>query len=276
MRDPTFDFCAEMSSAGIAPPDQIVADGRIHRFHDANNDRKGARNGWYVLFSDKIAAGAFGSWKLNLERKWSSVRPGELSHEDRLEFQFRISEAKRQAELARTTVHHEAAERARHIWERSQPARSDHPYLHRKQIGAHCARQSDGVLVIPVSDISGQIHSLQFITRRGEKRFLSGGKLRGCFCGIGNIEGAKKICIAEGFATAASIQEATGLPVAIAFNAGNLMPVAAQIRKTFPDATIVICADNDTNTPGNPGVTKATEAARAIDALLAIPNFAGK
>ena len=83
------------------------------------------------------------------------------------------------------------------------------------------------------------------------------------------------MCIAEGYATGASIHEATGAAVAVAFHAGNLVPVARALRTKFPDLRLIVCADDDVNTPGNPGLAKANEAAQAVGALLAIPDFGG-
>ena len=76
------------------------------------------------------------------------------------------------------------------------------------------------------------LHSLQFISREGDKRFLIGGRVSGCYFPIGKPDGA--LCIAEGYATGASIHEATGTAVAVAFNAGNLLPVASALRAKFP------------------------------------------
>ena len=115
------------------------------------------------------------------------------------------------------------------------------------------------------------LHSLQFIGADGEKRFLTGGRVSGCYFLIGEPDGA--LCIAEGYATGASIHEATGTAVAVAFNAGNLLAVARALRTKFPDLRLIICADDDASTPGNPGLTKAREAAQAVSALLAVPNF---
>ncbi|MEO6929442.1 MAG: toprim domain-containing protein, partial [Casimicrobiaceae bacterium] len=81
------------------------------------------------------------------------------------------------------------------------------------------------------------------------------------------------ICIAEGFATGASIHEATGHAVAVAFNAANLAPVAVALRDKLPDVRMIVCADDDYRTDGNPGMTKAREAALAVSGLLAIPDF---
>jgi putative DNA primase/helicase len=81
------------------------------------------------------------------------------------------------------------------------------------------------------------------------------------------------LCIAEGFATAATIHEVTGYPVAVAFTAGNLELVAQGLHRKFPDLQLIICADDDTATAGNPGLTKAKSAAVAVGAKVAIPEF---
>jgi putative DNA primase/helicase len=95
----------------------------------------------------------------------------------------------------------------------------------------------------------------------------------GCYFSIGNPKGADALCIAEGFATGATIHEVTGYPVAVTFNAGNLLAVAQTMRGKFPDLRLIVCADDDIRTVGNPGITKATEAARSVNGLLAIPDF---
>jgi len=146
------------------------------------------------------------------------------------------------------------------------------PYLTRKGIKAHDARLSRGALTIPLRD-GGKIHSLQFIEADGDKKFLHGGRITGCYFSIGTTKGAAALCICEGFATGASINESTGLPVAVAFNAGNLEAVAKAMRVKFPDLPVIVCADDDYRTAGNPGLTKATAAALGVAGVLAIPDF---
>ncbi len=179
--------------------------------------------------------------------------------------------AKEEADLARERA--EAAKKAAAIWEAAKPAPADHPYLTRKGIKAHGARLHDGRLMLPVRDASGALQSLQFVDGDGGKQFMPGGKVKGCYFSIGNPKGAAALCIAEGFATGASIHEATGHPVAVAFNAGNLGAVAKAMRERFADLPLILCADDDATTEGNPGITKATEAARAVGGLLAVPDF---
>jgi len=100
-------------------------------------------------------------------------------------------------------------------------------------------------------------------------------------CDIGRVAGlysligvaGKVICIAEGYATGASIHAATGHAVAVAFNASNLGPVAGAIRKNHSDARLIVCADDDAGTAGNPVLTRAGAAARGTGALVAVPAF---
>ncbi|MGH8125981.1 MAG: toprim domain-containing protein [Rhodanobacteraceae bacterium] len=158
------------------------------------------------------------------------------------------------------------------FWSQAAQPDPEHPYLARKKIKAHGIRQLNEKLVIPLRDADGKLWSVEFISPDGAKRFLSGGRKRGCYFGMGCVAPERgEFCIAEGFATGASIHEATGKAVAVAFDAGNLEPVARVLRAKFPGAVITICADNDTSTPGNPGLTKATLAARAVGGYVAIP-----
>jgi len=145
--------------------------------------------------------------------------------------------------------------------------------LVRKAVDAYGIRNLRGQLVIPVRDPNGMLHSLQFIAPDGRKIFLTGGRKRGCYHAIGRPSAA--LCVCEGYATGATIYQATGTATAIAFDAGNLQPVAKALRQKFPALTLVIAADNDTGTPGNPGMAAAMAAARAVGAAVAVPRFEG-
>ncbi|MBL4575584.1 MAG: toprim domain-containing protein [Opitutaceae bacterium] len=140
------------------------------------------------------------------------------------------------------------------------------------QFNTHGARVLDSDLIVPVRD-GDKLHSIQFISPDGGKKFLFGGSIRGCYYGIGKP--CDVLLIAEGFATGASLHEATGHAVAVAFNAGNLLPVAKSLKEKMPHVQIIICADNDTKTEGNPGVSKAQEAADAVGGSVAVPAAHG-
>ncbi|MCZ4315638.1 DUF3987 domain-containing protein [Comamonadaceae bacterium G21597-S1] len=130
-------------------------------------------------------------------------------------------------------------------------------------------------MVVPVRDAAGDLHGLQFIGVGGTKRFLKGAAVQGHYCLIGEArsDGQGTVCITEGFATGSSVHAATGHPVAVAFHAGNLAAVARAIRDRYPKADILLCADDDRDTPGNPGLTHARQAALAVGGRLAIPEF---
>ena len=178
-----------------------------------------------------------------------------------------------QVEAGEMERHAKAAKQAATIWDVSSPAPDDHPYLQKKGVRAYGTRLHDDKLVIPLRDLAGTLHSLQTITPDGDKRFLPDGRVSGCNYLIGTLDGATKIAVCEGFSTAATIHQATGLPVAVAFNAGNLLAVAESLRENFSDLPMIICGDDDHKRNGNPGLTKAKEAARKAGAFLAVPEF---
>jgi putative DNA primase/helicase len=193
-------------------------------------------------------------------------------------------EAKRKAEADLLASRREtAADKAASIWnapasalEATQPAIADHGYLKHKRVQPHGAKIYHGsltiggmacnnALMIPMK-LNGKISSLQFINRDGEKRFLPDGE-KGYYL-IGKIAPDAPACIAEGFATGASIHEATGHAVVVAFDAGNLRKTAALLRAKYPDVLIVLCADDD-----EAGRRGATEAAQAVGGFVAMPVF---
>ncbi|MCB1767740.1 MAG: toprim domain-containing protein, partial [Candidatus Competibacteraceae bacterium] len=145
-------------------------------------------------------------------------------------------------------------------------------------VGTWPQSKADNCLLIRLRTAAGKLASVQaiFSEKRGDrdKDFLKGGSKKGAFFGIGDLEASPVILIAEGYATAATLHAATGHAAVMAMDAGNLKPVAQAIRALYPDKTIVICADNDRKTDGNPGLTKATDAAQAVNARLAVPEFA--
>ncbi len=203
--------------------------------------------------------------------------PAELDHQKRERAE---RAAKAAAELSQQ--HARARDQAQEIWKRCKPVEV-HEYATAKGIKPTGARlysgpliingsRCDGALTLAIVGADGVIDSLQFITPQGKKLFLPNGAIAGHYFSAGDP--GRGIVIAEGYATAASIREATGQAIAVAFNAGNLGKVAAAIRAKLPDAQITIAGDNDQWTEGNPGTTKAREAAHAIGASLVIPKFA--
>jgi putative DNA primase/helicase len=181
--------------------------------------------------------------------------------------------AHRVAEAAKVCENqNEAAAIAKRLWKQAvEPA--DSSYLVRKGVKAYGLRKlSDGRLVVPLRDAAGEVGNLQFIAPDGSKRFLKWGRKAGMFYLFGEDASRPVIVVAEGVATAASVHEATGLPVAVAFDAGNLLKVARVLAGLYPAARLLIAGDDDTKTPGNPGRTKATAAARAVNGAAVFPS----
>jgi hypothetical protein len=140
-----------------------------------------------------------------------------------------------------------------------------------KGVKSYGLRQYEDFLIIPIRDTKGIIHSLQLINSNGDKRFLPGGAITGHFSSIDGNGDILLIC--EGYATGASLHEATGYPIACALNCGNLKPVCEALRKKSPDIKLIICSDDDYQTDVNPGLTKARQAAEAVGAVLVVPKF---
>ena len=228
-----------MQMAGLAAAKvlDLVPDGKLRRYR-VEGDKAGSTNGWYVLHSHPILAGAFGSWKTGESHNW-----------------------------------HEARAKADRLWQQSRPAANAHGYLQRKRIDPIGIRQLGDMLVIPARGADGVLHTLQFIGPDGGKRFLTGGRIAGSYCALGRPTDVMLVC--EGYATGATLHMATGYGVAVAFNCGNLTAVARALRSKFKTMRILVCADDDAKTSGNPGLTRAREAARAVGGAVAVPRFEG-
>ena len=264
-------FRDAIANTGLTPPDQILSDGQLHRF--SSNGRRGDDAGWYVLHQDRFVAGAFGCWRAGVSRSWCA-RECQFSADERSQFDELIRNARTAAEAARHAEQLAAAERARDRWHDGSPAQADHPYLTAKQVQPHAARQAGVLLLVPLVDPHGLLWNLQTIDGGGRKRFLRRGRVRGLFSPVGELGNPGTLLICEGWATGATLHEETGHAVLAAMHAGNLRPVAERAHAHWPMAEIVICADNDRATPNNPGLTKAREAANAVGARLAVPEFA--
>jgi len=130
-----------------------------------------------------------------------------------------------------------------------------------------------GSIAIPLRDAAGKLWSLQSINGQGTKLFPKYGRKSGCFHVLGAVDSPAVVGEAEGYATAASVHMASGWPVAMAVDSGNLVNVARILREAHPEASIVIAGDDDPTAPGNPGRTKATAAALEVGGVAAFPYF---
>lgn len=272
-QDVVTQFLEFMQSHGCdpAPHEILKPDSGLQRF-DLSSDHRGEKSGWYNLHMDFPASGVCGRWQEpGVSYKWTISTREPLDAEANEKLKRRIEADRQRRKRAADELKLEAARRASEIW-REATSSDSHPYLERKQIKAHRARIWRDLLVVPVTS-DGKMVGLQFIQPDGEKRFITGTPKAGAFFRIGDE--TDHILICEGFATGASLHEATGLCVFVAFDAGNLEPVASVVRKRYPEARITVCADDDRFKPerGNAGVTHANRAAELIGGSICVPSF---
>lgn len=293
----TYDqFRSAASGRGLVLPDEIIADGRLHRC-DVEGGTRGKGDGAYLLHLDGVPAGGFENhrdargwenWRADIGRRLTPDE--EAAHRARVEAQRKAREAeeKRRRDKARR--------KANAIWNDGSPVDRGHTYLARKNVGPHGLKvgtwsrwrqvgaerweeeRVPGVLLVPIRSASGTLHSLQAIFAERiegrDKDFLPNGRKSGCFHLLGEVLEDAPLCIAEGYATAATIHEVTGWPVAVAFDAGNLEAVARELRAKHADVKIIVCGDDDHASDSNPGLTKATAAAAAAGGVVCMPEFA--
>lgn len=263
----------------------------------AEGDRKGDRTGWYVVHEyrtekgDLLIFGSYGCWRMgeSLKIKCKGAR---LSAEEREVMAARQEEARRKAAEVAERAAARAAKRAQSMWDKL-PASGKSAYLERKQVvgfGVRFAPRSGAVLV-PMRNAQSRLVGLQVIyperqadIGRDKTYWPYGLAKEGAFHLIGpHPEPGEAILVCEGYATGASLHLATGLCVAVCFDAGNLLPVGKTLRQTFPARPLVFCADDDwktvrqgTQDPWNVGREKADNAATVLGGQVVFPVFSGE
>lgn len=260
-----------MRAAGIEPPRELIFDGKVHRFA---TDKRREKTGWYILFPDGIPAGRFGDWRTGADVPWRAEAGRELTDADHMAYTQRIREAQRARDAERERQHAVAAETVESIWASAAGAEEGHPYLARKGVLAHGIRITrDGRLVAPLYTEDGKLSSLQYIDHAGGKLYHPGGAVGGRFWVLGTFDEPGAVYVAEGFATAATVHEATGRPCVVSYSASNLVPVVGIWREKLGAlAEIVIVADNDASGVGQ---RYAEQASAKFGARVVVPPELG-
>jgi putative DNA primase/helicase len=244
------------------------------------------KRGWYRLTEwqtrdgDLLIVGSFGVWHGddNGARK-IELRKTEFNREERDALRKRLAENKRRADAELRAQHERAGQRAASAWSR-YAATGESEYLTRKGVRALGIRFTpSGAAVIPLMDAAGVVHGLQVVRtsaqakerHKPEKEFWPPGLAKkGHFHLIGMPTWI--VLIAEGYATAASLHDATQLPVAAAFDANNMGPVAAALRKRYPAAKILLCADDDILAKCHARIDDGNGGQRTCNARLILPD----
>ena len=257
----------------------VPTDGRWH-LADLVNDARGKGDGRIRLFPDG-QGGIVANHKGRGTKAFFVDSKRSLSASEQFERQRLAAEIRTASDRDQAIRWAGASDEASRIFDVEKPCPSDHPYLIRKGVAAHpgFARMDApdpwgrvGSIIVPMRlSPHGFIQSLQFITGDGDKRFLYGGRKKGCFFELHQNNSATPLFICEGLATGLTIHQATRKTVFVAFDAGNLEPAARNLRHWFPTHEFVIAADNDCQTIGNPGLSYAKRAAAAIGASVMLP-----
>lgn len=276
------DVLGQMRDAGLLV--DSLEPGRLMRCK-VEGDRE--KRGWYIIHElrldndDWVYVGSFGIWQGNDNGATRiELKKRELTADQKAAIRTRLAEDRRRAAGARKAAAEKAARRAEAVWKKCH-TEGHCEYLDKKGVGAHGVRFTDrGNLVIPIHDVHGRVHGLQIIygnkaekERKGRDKdyWPAGLTKRGNFFLIGAP--VDVVIVAEGYATAATLHEATGLPVAVAFDAGNLLPVAEALRKRYRNCRFLIGADDDFATFGNPGISAANASALAVSGSWVAPVF---
>ena len=279
MTDHIDDFTHAMQAVGLTLDKHgVIDDGKIHQCrcaHDGANNKSGR----YYLHSDGIANGAFGCYHESenaLANEWRSNNPTPpMSDAERKAYSERMARQQAEREAQTLQEQKDAQTACIRLWERAHDATSAHPYIERKGIRAYGVKELNGALLVPMYDGKDNLCNIQFIQADGAKKFKTGAKKKGAYFAFGATD-TKAVVICEGFATGASIAQATGHTVVVAFDAGNLLPVAQRIKSNLPDGwRLIIAGDNDAFKPTNTGKDKATACAVAVGADVVIPDFTG-
>lgn len=255
----------------------IIPDDNFHRF-EGEGDKLVQKSGRYILNDiGGLLVGVYGKWRTGLSEVWHSKSLQSLSDAERKSYAQSTAKAKEQHTEAQVILLEEVKIRAQKLIRSTRDAPMDNVYAKRKGIHPYGCKVlgNTNTLAVPMFDGEDEqgnsnIVNLQFIYSDGTKKSMTNSKKKGCYLRIGN--NVSKVIV---ICTGASIAQATAYNVIIAFNAGNLLLVAQRIAKSKkPNQAITIAADNDAWGDVNIGVQKATEAAKAIQACLAIPEFA--
>lgn len=326
------DVIGQLQAAGLVFESLVV--GKLQR---CKVEGDGEKRGWYSLHEislqngDQVLVGSYGVWYGDDNgRQKIDLRKRELTTEQRDALRARLRDDQKRAEGMRKAQASAAADKAERKWRELAPA-GEHDYLTRKAVSAHGlrfapdgtridydidgqVREADisGALAIPMCDVAGRIWALQFILSKAksadriarmgrDKEYWPQGMDKvGKFHWLGGVPDAV-LFIAEGYATGASVHAATGLPVAIAFDANNLAPVAQALHKKHKRTRIIVLADDDAyakcaerecqarlvvaESPAcpacgkphrrkNTGLESAGAAALAVEGIVLAPRFA--
>lgn len=264
---------------------RLMIDGTIQRYR-LPDDKRGQKSGAYCVYTDKWPIGWAMDWHTRDKIEWYYPTEG-LNDEQRKyfnspEFKAECEAAKKQREEAIRQKQVNAAEQARIRIDTCPEAPENHPYLQKKHIYPYGVKLDGESLAVPLKDINGLVHSLQWIERDGKKKNYPDAPLEGLFWSVGldllKSHPSWPILLGEGFATMAKVYELTGYPSVAGISCYYLKKVAQALKEKYPQSKVIVMADNDKATElkrdFNPGIEHAKELVKtklAVDVVY--PEF---
>lgn len=221
-----------------------------------------------------------GSWKYGKEftvKSWEDEQ--ERDKKFLKAYKDKTVKVRAEIEVEKQKKQKQCKEKWKPIFDKSSKCET-HDYLEFKGVKSYGLKvDQNDVLLVPCKDING-FTGVQRIYKdpesgKFEKRFSAGIKIQGAIHALSNLQGKEYCYLSEGYATAATIQEIfTGTPSVCCFNAGNIPRAIETIRTIYPDIRIIIAADNDHATKGNPGLKYAKQAAKRFkNCIIKYPKF---
>jgi len=276
----TNDLVSEMQSHGLCV-DYLEITGEIVRVPVKANGTKpdtgGQKSGYYVVnqLGEHYFA-TFGNWRNGFEGKWSSIDTNTLPAVDRQALREQMQETARKANEQRKLRQDEVAVEVQQRFDICKSV-SKHEYLTNKKVKSHGLKQLNGNLIVPVYSTTGNLRSLQYISKKGRKKFVTASEIKGNVFLIGttfkDLPKCEKLVLAEGYSTSATIHEATNLPVACVFSANFLFVAATKLRSIATGTRFILALDHDESGVGN---KKAQECATAIsNCAVRLPSEVG-
>ena len=275
-QDPSIEFTQVLEAAGFILPEVPLFDGQKHRVA-TQDDKRGQKSAVYCAYNDGHPAGWYQDHRTHSEpKKWAAS----FSQSDPLaKLHIKAHQANRriQREIETTKRYQHHAKRCNQAFQLMPPANIDHSYLLKKdvQVFPDVKQDKKGRLVIPLMDKNHKIHSLQRISPNGFKCLKKGAQKTEHFFVVGYkpLKDGEPILYAEGYATAASIAQATNRSVVMTVDAGNMPKVAEKLKARYPTSHHLFLADDDRKNKVNKGLEKAQQAACITHGSWFSPNF---
>ncbi|ECK9070631.1 LPD7 domain-containing protein [Aeromonas salmonicida] len=273
--DPVIEFGQALEDAGFILDGEPQMDGKKHRVSTVD-DRGGQKSGVYVGYLDGVPAGWYQDHRIHSEpQKWKATG-NRIDPEAQAHLKAVAAQRKIERDQAQARQYDHNAHRSQQAASLMPNANGQEQYLVNKGVKAFPGVKTDkrGRVVIPLQNEKDEIRTLQRISGNGFKSLKKNGQKSGSYFVVGGeLKNGDPILYAEGYSTSATISEATGRPVVMTVDAGNMPTVAAKLLEKYPDSQHVFLADDDRKNTANKGKEKAEQAATITNGIAQTPVF---